>query len=41
MISEDTISSDEVTIAAPVQLVWDVLVDFENYGLWNKFCPSC
>lgn len=41
MISDDTISSDEVVIAAPAQLVWDVLVDFENYGLWNKFCPSC
>ena len=41
MISDDTISSDEVVIAAPAQLVWDVLVDFENYGLWNEFCPSC
>jgi uncharacterized protein YndB with AHSA1/START domain len=41
MISDDTISSDEVVIAAPAQLVWEVLVDFENYGLWNAFCPSC
>ncbi len=41
MITEDTVSSDEITIDAPIQLVWDVLVDFANYGEWNAFCPSC
>ena len=41
MITEDTVSSDEITIEAPIQLVWDVLVDFANYGEWNEFCPSC
>lgn len=41
MITENTVSSDEVVIAAPAQLVWDVLVDFPNYSKWNKFCPSC
>ncbi len=39
MITENTVSSDEVTIEAPAQLVWDVIVDFENYHLWNEFCP--
>ena len=41
MISEDTVSSDEIEIQAPIELVWDVLVDFANYGQWNKFCPVC
>ncbi|MFT4822849.1 MAG: hypothetical protein ACJAUG_001748 [Halioglobus sp.] len=41
MITEDTISSDEVVIEAPVQCVWDVLVDFANYDKWNTFCPGC
>jgi len=41
MIDNDTVSSDEVIIEAPIQLVWDVLVDFPNYHRWNKFCPSC
>ncbi len=40
MITEDTVSSDEVLIEAPAELVWDVLTDFENYGAWNEFCPS-
>ncbi|PLW66706.1 SRPBCC domain-containing protein [Pseudohalioglobus lutimaris] len=35
-----TVSSDTVTIAAPAQLVWDVLVDFARYPQWNQFCPS-
>lgn len=41
MISEDTVSSDEVVIEASVELVWQVLTDFKNYGEWNTFCPSC
>jgi uncharacterized protein YndB with AHSA1/START domain len=41
MITENTVSSDEVEIDAPVGLVWEVLVDFANYGSWNGFCPSC
>ena len=41
MITEDTVSSDEIEIHAPVELVWQVLVDFANYGAWNKFCPVC
>ena len=41
MISQDTISSDIIEIQAPREFVWEVLVDFENYGAWNQFCPSC
>jgi hypothetical protein len=41
MITDDTVSSDEIHIAAPVELVWQVLVDFENYEKWNEFCPQC
>jgi hypothetical protein len=26
-------------IDAPIGLVWEILTDFENYGLWNSFCP--
>jgi len=40
MINEDTVSSDTVTIAAPIELVWEIILDFENYGAWNTFCPS-
>ena len=40
MITENTVSSDEVTIEAPVELVWKILLDFDNYGQWNGFCPS-
>ena len=40
MITENTVSSDEVTIHAPVELVWKILLDFDNYGAWNGFCPS-
>jgi len=41
MMTESTVSSDEITIHAPVELVWDILVDFGNYGQWNSFCPQC
>ncbi|NIB45179.1 SRPBCC domain-containing protein [Pseudomaricurvus alkylphenolicus] len=40
MIGKDKISTDEIRIEAPVELVWKILVDFENYGKWNKFCPQ-
>ncbi|MFK7731770.1 MAG: SRPBCC domain-containing protein [Pseudomonadales bacterium] len=40
MITENTVSSDEVTIHAPVELVWQILLDFDNYSAWNGFCPS-
>ncbi len=40
MITASSVSSEEVTIQAPAELVWEVLVDFENYHLWNDFCPG-
>ena len=38
--TEDAIKSKKITIEAPVELVWQVLVDFGNYAAWNSFCPS-
>ncbi len=40
MIDESSVSSSRVTIEAPAQWVWDVIVDFERYGEWNEFCPE-
>ena len=40
MITENAVYSDEVTIHAPAELVWEILLDFDNYGEWNTFCPS-
>jgi uncharacterized protein YndB with AHSA1/START domain len=40
MITENAVYSDEVTIEAPVELVWEILLNFDNYGQWNDFCPS-
>lgn len=40
MITEDTVTSDEVVISAPAEVVWDILVDFKNYHQWNRFCPK-
>jgi uncharacterized protein YndB with AHSA1/START domain len=40
MITETSVSSEEIVINAPAQIVWDVIVDFANYGLWNTFCPG-
>lgn len=40
MITEDSVKSDEVTIEAPVELVWKILLDFDNYDKWNTFCPK-
>lgn len=40
MITENSVSSDTVTINAPAELVWEIIVDFAHYGQWNEFCPS-
>jgi len=40
MITDNAVYSDEVTIAAPVELVWSILLDFTNYAQWNSFCPA-
>ena len=40
MISENSVSSDELVINAPAELVWEVLIDFDNYHHWNAFCPE-
>ena len=40
MITENAVYSDEVTIKAPVKLVWDILLEFEKYKQWNTFCPQ-
>lgn len=39
-INESSVSSEELVINAPAQLVWDIILDFENYHQWNKFCPE-
>lgn len=31
----------ELTINAPVDVVWGVLTDFARYGEWNPFCVRC
>lgn len=40
MIKDNSVQSDEVIINAPIKLVWDILLDFENYEAWNGFCPT-
>ena len=40
MITENTVASDEVVINAPVEVVWDILTNFEEYHKWNEFCPK-
>jgi len=32
------VASDPIEIAAPVSLVWKILVDLPRYGEWNPFC---
>lgn len=27
----------QITIQAPVQVIWNILLDFEKYGDWNPF----
>lgn len=29
-----------VDIDAPLERVWEILVDFPNYSRWNSFCPG-
>ena len=31
------VSSDSITIEAPAQRVWEILMDVERYGEWNPF----
>jgi hypothetical protein len=33
------IRSLDIDIDAPAELVWDILIDFENYARWNSFTP--
>ncbi len=40
MITDSAVYSDEVEIQAPVEWVWDILLDFDNYAEWNGFCPT-
>ncbi len=41
MITESSVSSEEIIInARAAQIVWDVVLDFDNYGVWSTFCPS-
>jgi uncharacterized protein YndB with AHSA1/START domain len=40
MITENSVSSEEIVINAPAKVVWDVILDFDNYGQWNTFCPG-
>ena len=39
MITETAVYSDTVIIEAPVEFVWEILLDFDNYEKWNSFCP--
>ncbi len=40
MITENAVYSDRVTINAPAKLVWEIILDFEQYAEWNAFCPE-
>ena len=40
MITQNSVASEEVTIQAPIDVVWAVLIDFQHYHLWNEFCPG-
>ena len=40
MITASSVSSELITIHAPSEVVWSILIDFENYALWNDFCPK-
>ncbi|MCX2982549.1 SRPBCC domain-containing protein [Halieaceae bacterium IMCC14734] len=40
MISDTAVSSSPIIIQAPVERVWEVLVDFPNYINWNRFNPD-
>jgi hypothetical protein len=36
---QQTISSQKVEINAPIEQVWNILIDLEKYGEWNPFVP--
>jgi uncharacterized protein YndB with AHSA1/START domain len=40
MISDTAVSSSPIIIQAPIERVWEVLVDFPNYINWNQFNPG-
>lgn len=40
MINENSVASETLTINAPAEVVWEVIVDFANYHTWNAFCPE-
>ena len=40
MITASSVSSELITIHASSEVVWSILIDFENYALWNDFCPK-
>ena len=38
--AENIVTSITVEIDAPARVVWEVLIDLDNYHQWNSFCPS-
>ena len=38
--AENIVTSHTVEIDAPARVVWEVLIDLDNYHQWNSFCPS-
>lgn len=40
MITDTSVFSDTVTIQAPANFVWEILLNFADYEKWNPFCPS-
>ena len=40
MIDEASVSCERISIDAPAEMVWSVIVDFDRYGEWNEFCPQ-
>ena len=40
MISASAVATEVVSIQAPAELVWSLLIDFKRYSEWNSFCPS-
>ena len=37
--AENIVTSHTVEINAPARVVWEVLIDLDNYHQWNSFCP--
>ena len=40
VIDETSVSCERISIDAPAEMVWSVIVDFDRYGEWNEFCPQ-